>query len=715
MALREIFSDDVGIDDIVRAIQFNLLRDDAINAFSGMDYATTAQIVAAEASAAVGDTVLAIETGSVYVCHEAAVWTLQIEGPALAPGKNYIDGLKLTNVGSDFIQVGKGVARDLQDTATIAVVTPFNKDIANAWAAGNGNGMRDSVDPLGAATWFNLYLLGKSTDATATDLFASTVGTAEILTDNLPSGWDRYAFIGSVYWDGGGIKEFFHRGDEFRWKNPVTDLDWFTGTTLQYYTTRLTVPALQGGTRARIQIHNQGAIDGLTIRREGADMSGVDRTSVAQNITRVIEVMTNESGEIEYTVEQNWRPDPEPGPPRWGTSITTMGWIDDRSGGMVLPSLVLQHLGDSAEVGEGFLQCVSVWPDDSAVMLIDDNGSAGGQPKVYEMDANKIPSTTDSNEGGNLTNMRNPNGGFNGVFNAEGTRCAVIAKNKTTQQWTLTVLDTSDKESISEAGSLNISGLPHDLPVIRTKAIWDETRDRLYVPMSQTGSTYDINIFDMSSDTPSFVGFHEIGGGTGRASYGLIWSENKLAMYSYGVDATVVLVPSASGDTFTENIVDTYSQNYSTAAHDGSTLILARRSGFDDVSFLVYSINPEDESDLTLVTSVAINGLAPQLTGSVLGEHTAFATFRNDIFGCWFMGLPTSTGDHGVYLTFDFSDIENPTFAEEIVWNNDPDWGIAGMSQPDLHNGKHTSIMWADIAAEDDFDYEFCVVGYAQA
>jgi len=714
MALREEFSADVEIDDIVRAIQFNLLRDDTINALSGLDYATTAQIVAAEGDAAVGDTVLAIETGSLYVCHEAAVWTLQIEGPALAPGKNYIDGLKLSNVGSDFIQVGRGVARDLQDTASIAVVTTFNKDIAEEWAAGTGNGMRDSADPLGAATWFNLYLLGKSTDGTATDLFASTVGTEEILADNLPSGWDRYAFIGSVYWDGGGIKEFFHRGDEFRWKNPVTDLDWFTGTATVYYTTRLTVPALQGGTRARIQVRNQGNIDGLTIRREGADMSGVERTSVAQNLSRVIEVVTNESGEIEYTVEGNWRSDGLD-PSQFGTSITTIGWIDDRSGGMVLPpNLVLQHIGDSAEVGEGFLNAMSIWPDDSAVMMIDDNGSAGGQPKVYEMGASKIPSASDSNEGGNLTNMRGPNGGWGGVFNAAGTRCAHFAKNKTTQQWMLTVLDTDDKENISEAGSLNVNSLPTTPTSSRTQGIWDETRDRLYVPM-YSGGTHDIRIFDMSSDTPSYVGDHEISGAANRSSVGLLWSENKTAIYGYGANATIVLVPSASGDTFTENIVDTYSAIYPTAAHDGSTLILARRSGQDDVNFLVYSIDESDESDLTDVANVSINGLAPQLTGSVLGSQASYATFRDDIFGCWFMGLGGGTVEHGVYLTFDFSDIENPTFREEIKWNEDPDWGLAGLSQPTLYDGKHTSIMWADIAAEDDSDYEFCVVGYAPA
>lgn len=696
---------DVQVDEVVRATQYNTLRTDVLNARGGLDFATLAEILATDP--AVGDVALARNNGSVYVCYQAGTWTLHIEGPSQAPGKNYWDALKLTRVNSDDIRMGVGVARTLQDDFSIEVTAPFTKKLDELFAAGEGNGMRDSAGSLGAAKWFNLYLLSQANDITQTDLFASPKATTEELAASLPAGWDRHAFVGAIYWDGGGIRDFFHRGKEFRWKEPVTDVDNSTGTAGVFETATLRVPSLQDGTLVKVIVSLSGG-DGAIVRKPGHGDSGAAHAIAIGGRNSFVEVLTNEAAEIEYTMLGSWG----------RIQITTVGWEDERGFGAKQPAsqtlqLVTANSGDLAG-GQGVYRPTAVWPDESGWIGISDKGPSGGLPGTFAMNSetHEVAAGTQLHMVGNIAKLRGPSESMM-VFRPDGMYCALWARDKTTQVWHLVILDTSDKSAIAQAGAYNISGdAGASSPAsASSEAIWDESRGRLFVPSNVS----DIVIYNVSDPSnPSFVTAQAAAGDATRSYRAFRWSENKECIYAVGAGVFAVLTPSGSGNSFTENQILTWATSvvYTTLAHDGTTIICAGHAVTPPtlINLLAFDINPGDETDVTLHTDYPIQvNLLGDITANQAGSPR-FATFRDDVFGAWHHVASTIAPSQ--YVTYDMSDLSDPVFLEELIHLVDPDNSHVASSQYELFDGAHTQIFAGDVDDDVTQSPGLSIVGY---
>ncbi len=693
---------DVQVDQIVQATQYRTLRTDALNARGGLDFAELEDVL--DASPAVGDVAVARDNGSVYVCYQAGTWTLHIEGPGQAPGENYWDGLQLVRINSDDIEIGVGVARNIQDTFTIEVMAPLTKKLDEVFAAGADNGMRDSSASLGAAKWFNLYLLSQASGITMTDLFATPKATTESLTDSLPTGWDRHSFVGAIYWNGGGIDDFYHRGKEFRWKIPVTTVDNSTGVAGVFETATLRVPSLQNGTLAKIVVSLAGG-DGAIVRRVGQADSGVSHSICVGSRNAYVEVLTDEDAVIEYTMLGTW-----------GTiKITTVGWEDERGfGAKQPPSTTLQLIdADSGDLAGGAFNSlpVGVWPDDTGVLSIDDNGSSGGEPQSWAMNPTTkiVTADTQLNGSGNANQCRGPS--LAGLwFRPDGVYAALYGRDRTTQAWHLVILNTINKTTIDQAGAYLITSDPTvQPPTAQVQAIWDDDRERLYVP-TNTGPG-DILIYDVSTPaSPTHVADHTIAGAAARNVTSMMWSENKTCIYAVGAGVFGVFEPAGDGDSFTEDLVNTFATTtaFTALAHDGSTIVVMRGFGSQSADFQIYDINPADETDVTLnsVHTLDLNGL---ITGSQIGV-AGYATMRNDIFGCWFRNFGSTSPAQ--YVTFDMSDLSDPMFLAELLHLVDPDASAIGSSQHWLFDGLHTQVLAGDVDDEPTQSKGLSIVGY---
>lgn len=699
--LRALNSDDVAVGDVVQAKQHNTLRADVTNALGGVDYASEATILAT--SPAVGDVAFAIDNGALYLCLVAGTWTLWVDPPGQAPSSNYWDGLKLTLVSNSSLQIGRGSARNLQDTASINQGTQvYTKKLDLEWSIGNGGGMRDANFTLAAKRWFNLYLLGKSSDPGAVDLFASGVATDSALISSLPVDWDTYAFIGAVYWDGGGIQEFIHRGREFRWKLPQLDVDAnSTGTADVFETAVLTIP-ITGKTNTLVRCIVSCTGSGVVLRTPGTLDAGVNETTVTAGRNAYVELLTDKDGQIEYTM-----------PSVWGeVSITTIGWDDERGSTMIIPAdQTLQFLGSPALISVFSLLPGAVSPSDSHVYAVESKGTQGGKVHAYVM-TGSVPSGSDINTlGGTLAALRSPSAAGMWI-NPAGTTAAVFARDKTTQVWHLVILDISDPTDISLVGRRNISGdLMSEPPTTQVEAVWDDSRNILYMPTGGIGSK-DVIMYDVSGGAPTIAGTYVITGDSTRSIVALRWSENKECLYGTGNKVVVCLTPNGGGDALAEVIVETFASSLSTLAHDGTTLIGIARSAapITTMNFRIYDISSVDETDVTVNTSelIALSGL---ITGASIGGMIKYATFRNNVLGMWCGNFAQT--DPGQYLTFDMSDLGNPLFLEELIAGIDPDLShVCSSSQHELFDGLHTQIFIGNIPDDAPQTKTFSVVAY---
>lgn len=705
MVLRAENASDVAVDDVVLAQDHNTLRADTLNALGGFDFATQETLLLS--SPATGDVAYANDTGALYVCLAGGTWTLWIDPPGQAPATNYWDGLKLTVANIDDITMGRGTARNIQDTASInQPSTSFIKKLDREWEAGSGGGMRDSNFSLAAKRWFNLYMLGQSTDPEAVDLFASGVATDSELISSLPVGWDNYAFVGAVYWDGGGIRDFIHRGKEFRWKEPQLDVDAkIDGNADVFETVALSIPAT-ARTLVRLIVSTSGGADGAVIRTPGTSDAGFTHASVIAGRNTYVEVLTDANGRIEYTMTGT----------TWGEiSIATIGWDDERGSTMIIPPPpTLAFLGTVALTAAFTLSPGAVMPDDSHVVAVDDNVASGGDVEIYAM-TDGVPGGSNLNTAGNHNKLRGAS--VAGMWmKPDGTYCALFGRDKSTQQWHFVTVPLDDVTDTSGGGNINISADPdfNVPPSTQVEAIWDETRGRLWIPGSGVLSA-DVAIFNVASPgSPTFVGKHTIAGASSRSFRAFRWSENKAVVYAAGAEQQLnILTPSGSGDSFTENIVDTGASTWATLAHDGTTLIVVRRdtSNLTTIQFAIYSINPADETDLTLLSSESVDTLG-LITGSELGGFMNYATFRNDVLGLWCRN--TSTTKPAQYVTFDFTDLDNPLFLEELIDGVDPDVShICSSSGHMDFDGLHTQMLIGNIPDDGPQTSTFSVVGYA--
>jgi hypothetical protein len=703
VVLRALNSSDVAVDEVVQAKQHNTLRDDVVNALAGLDYASETEILAE--TPAVGDTAFAMDTGALYLCLVAGTWTLWVDPPGQAPSTNYWDGLKLTVAANSLVTLGRGSARNIQDTASINqdLDVQYAKKLDEEWAAGNWAGMRDPNYTLAAKRWFNLYLLGKSSDPSAFDLYASGVATDSTLT--LPAGWTTYAFIGAVYWDGGGIREFIHRGREFRWKQPQLDVDAnAVGTPGTFQTQALSIP-ITGKTNTLVRCIVSCTGGGVVLRTPGTTDAGTNETTVMANRNAYVELLTNSDGEIEYTMTG-----------AWGTvSITTIGWDDERGFTMIVPAAqTLQFLGTAALTSAFTLVPGAVAPDDSYVYAIDDNGTSGGDVEAYAM-TNGVPAGSNVNTAGNNDYLRG--GSIAGMWlNPAGTKAAVFARHRTTQVWHLSILDISDPSNITSLGQRDISGdAMSSPPSTQVEAVWDDTRDVLYLPTAQTSGTGipSIVMYDVSTGTPSIKGTHTLATASSRTCEALRWSETKECLYGVGAEVLVCLTPNGTGSSLSEAVVDTFADSGSTLCHDGVTLFVMSRSASPTTTMIIkqYDIDQGDETSLSVsdTANVALSGL---ITGTSIGAIIKYSTVRNNVLGAWCKNLGNS--NPAQYLTFDVTDSSNVLFLEELIAGIDPDSShICSSSQHELFDGLHTQIFIGNIPDDVPQTSTFSVVAYA--
>jgi hypothetical protein len=142
--------------------------------------------------------------------------------------RGHIDGCILSNNGSDAtndIDIAAGVCRDSTNTVDMTVAAMTKRLDAN-WAAGTGNGLRNSAAAI-TDTTYHVYSATKA-DGTQ-DFYAHTSATvATVLTAlQAESGGTDYLYlrrIGSIVRESGAIVAFTQRGDYFERVTVVEDV-----------------------------------------------------------------------------------------------------------------------------------------------------------------------------------------------------------------------------------------------------------------------------------------------------------------------------------------------------------------------------------------------------------------------------------------------------------------------------------------------------------
>ena len=126
----------------------------------------------------------------------------------------HIYGLIMTRPTGTSITVAAGNCRDALDTGNIILPASITKNIANgAYVAGNNQpGMLDTTTaPTGLAS-IHVFVI---TGAAGTDVGFST----NVIPSSLPSGFDKYRRIGSLYMSSSVVQDFVQIGDRFMYKN----------------------------------------------------------------------------------------------------------------------------------------------------------------------------------------------------------------------------------------------------------------------------------------------------------------------------------------------------------------------------------------------------------------------------------------------------------------------------------------------------------------
>lgn len=111
-----------------------------------------------------------------------------------------------------------GVARDSTNAINIPVVAPITKDLTAAFAAGSGNGGRDTGSLANGQTWHCFAIM--KNDGTVDALFSQSRAAP-----TLPSGFTKFRRLGAIMLDAAAttIRAFVQFGDKFKLKLRSTD------------------------------------------------------------------------------------------------------------------------------------------------------------------------------------------------------------------------------------------------------------------------------------------------------------------------------------------------------------------------------------------------------------------------------------------------------------------------------------------------------------
>lgn len=108
------------------------------------------------------------------------------------------------------ISVAVGTARDSTNAQDIVLASPITKDLTAVWAAGSGNGGRDSATAIPINSYYHVFLIWKS--GPTVDVLFSQSATAP----TLPGTYTKFRRIGGILTDGSGnIAQFVQTGRRF--------------------------------------------------------------------------------------------------------------------------------------------------------------------------------------------------------------------------------------------------------------------------------------------------------------------------------------------------------------------------------------------------------------------------------------------------------------------------------------------------------------------
>jgi hypothetical protein len=203
------------------------------------------------------------------------------------PQKGYLYGLTLSNNASDAtndIDITTGEATDSTGAVVMKLTSALTKRLDAGWAAGTGNGMRNSGASIANGT-YHIYLVAKAGGADV-DIYAhasAVVGT--VLTAlQAETGGSAYIYarrIASIMRVSGVIAGFVQHGDSFRLKDPILDHA-ATNPGTSAVSRSLSVPT---GINVIAQMNVQLAVSSADGVNSGLYLSDLDQTDMVPSLT----------------------------------------------------------------------------------------------------------------------------------------------------------------------------------------------------------------------------------------------------------------------------------------------------------------------------------------------------------------------------------------------------------------------------------------------
>lgn len=146
-------------------------------------------------------------------------WNGSVYVPNNLPTR-FRDGGTLTP-GATSVSVAPGRWRSADDTVDIILAATLTKNLqtAGAWTAGNNqNGLFSGART--ANTWYHVYAIQRTSTGAVDVGFSTSYPPA-----NLPSGWDKWRRLGSVYTtETNNLLAYLNVGNEFIWPNIRADV-----------------------------------------------------------------------------------------------------------------------------------------------------------------------------------------------------------------------------------------------------------------------------------------------------------------------------------------------------------------------------------------------------------------------------------------------------------------------------------------------------------
>lgn len=144
-----------------------------------------------------------------------------------ATPRGVVNGLKVSNNGTDAIDVATGSILDDADAVTIKLVAALtDKQLGSVWAPGSSAGMLDTgVEAVNST--YHIYLIRRS-DTGNVDVLASL----DAASPTMPADYDQKQLFWSIMTDATpDIRPFYQWGDECYWKTRINNINTTTPST----------------------------------------------------------------------------------------------------------------------------------------------------------------------------------------------------------------------------------------------------------------------------------------------------------------------------------------------------------------------------------------------------------------------------------------------------------------------------------------------------